>query len=244
LAHGGSHVRPEFSGGFRPVAPTSFSSEVVELSNPAIEELIQQFTKSAFFAQQAGADGVQLHGAHGYLLSAFMSPALNHRKDKWGGSPENRLRIISEIVGEIRKIVSDEFTIGIKMNCNDYANGGVTPEIAALHVRLLSNKIDLFELSGGFEGKWSIRSTVNEKVIGKGVAEKERAELFEKVRKLMNGVKFEESSFRDAARVIRAGNPEAKIAVVGGNRPFGEDVRNEQQTLRITHCKDDHTFFD
>jgi 2,4-dienoyl-CoA reductase-like NADH-dependent reductase (Old Yellow Enzyme family) len=218
LAHGGSHVNPELSGGFPPVAPTSFAKGVVELTNAAIEELIQQFTRSAVLAKSAGADGVQLHAAHGYLFSAFMSPALNRRTDKWGGSPEGRLRIVSETAAEIRRAVSDSFVVAIKMNCSDNTDGGVTPEIAAEHVRLLKPAIDFFELSGGVGGSYAIRSNVNENVLCRGVPQSERAELVRRAHGQFDGTPFEEAYFRSAAKVIRAANADAAIALVGGNR--------------------------
>jgi 2,4-dienoyl-CoA reductase-like NADH-dependent reductase (Old Yellow Enzyme family) len=75
------------------------------MNEEEIQEIIVAFGKAAGRAAEAGADAVQLHGAHGYLISEFLSPFLNRRKDKWGGSDENRFRFVKEVFRETRKIV-------------------------------------------------------------------------------------------------------------------------------------------
>jgi 2,4-dienoyl-CoA reductase-like NADH-dependent reductase (Old Yellow Enzyme family) len=84
--------------------PWSFEKPI-EMKEEQIQEIIEAFAKAAGRAAEAGADGVQLHGAHGYLISEFLSPYINRRKDKWGGSDENRFRFVREIIREIRKIL-------------------------------------------------------------------------------------------------------------------------------------------
>jgi 2,4-dienoyl-CoA reductase-like NADH-dependent reductase (Old Yellow Enzyme family) len=226
LAHGGSAVRAEFSGGFPPVAPTALTPGTVELTNAAIEELIQQYLNSANLARQANADGVQLHGAHGYLLSAFLSPALNRRTDKWGGTPENHVRIVAEIAREIRRTAPPPFAVGIKMNCEDFVSGGITPATAATYVRLLAPDLDFFELSGGAGGGHAIRSNIREEILCRGLSPEEREALLRVARAQAAAGEFVEAFFRPAARIIAAANPQAKIALVGGNRTFSvmEDI--------------------
>jgi len=121
-----------------------------ELTPLEIKDLIKRFGTTAAIAKKAGFDGVQLHGAHGYLISQFLSPHHNRRDDEWGGSPENRRRFVLEIYREIRKHVGTEFPIGIKLNSADFQRGGFTEEESLETVLALADVgIDLIEISGG-----------------------------------------------------------------------------------------------
>jgi hypothetical protein len=95
-----------------------------------IEEVIQGFVASAQNLAEAGFDGVELHGAHGYLITQFLSPSSNHRGDKWGGSTENRARFVEEIIRGIRNRVGAEFVVGLKMEAHEYVEGGIDLEEA------------------------------------------------------------------------------------------------------------------
>jgi len=100
--------------------------------------------------EKAGYDGIELHGAHGYLLAQFLSPTTNRRTDKYGGSLENRMRIIIEIADEIRKRVSSSFIVGIKVNSVEFQDKGFTPDDAkGLCQALEKARFDYVELSGG-----------------------------------------------------------------------------------------------
>jgi 2,4-dienoyl-CoA reductase-like NADH-dependent reductase (Old Yellow Enzyme family) len=115
-----------------------------------INQVIEGFAHSAEFLEKAGYDGIQLHGAHGYLLAQFLSPTTNKRTDKYGGSLENRFRIILEIAEEIRKRVSASFIIGIKINSVEFQDNGFSPEEAKVLCQALENaRFDYVELSGG-----------------------------------------------------------------------------------------------
>lgn len=112
-----------------PVAPSPFVNRISrqkarELSSSEIEEIISDFVKAIFRGRQAGLDGIQLHAAHGYLLSEFLSPYVNKRTDKWGGTTENRCRIIIEILERARKQVGD-YPILIKISAYDFDSGGM-----------------------------------------------------------------------------------------------------------------------
>jgi len=121
-----------------------------ELKNDEIETIIQQFGKSAGLAKQAGFTGVQIHGAHGYLVSQFLSPYTNIREDKWGGNIENRMRFVTEVYKTIRSEVGDDFPVGIKMNSADFQKGGFSEEESLTVMKTLSELgIDLIEISGG-----------------------------------------------------------------------------------------------
>lgn len=115
-----------------------------------IARVIGQFATTAELAEKAGFDGVEIHAAHGYLLSQFLSPLSNRREDQWGGSLENRARIVIEIVRAVRARVSPGFAIGVKLNSADFQKGGFDAEDAAAVVRLLNTEaVDLVEISGG-----------------------------------------------------------------------------------------------
>lgn len=115
-----------------------------------IEQLIQRFARSAALVKQAGFSGVQIHGAHGYLVSQFLSPLTNQRTDQWGGSAENRRRFVLEVYRAIRAAVGAEFAVGIKLNSADFQRGGFTEEESLEVIRALQAEgIDLIELSGG-----------------------------------------------------------------------------------------------
>ncbi|KAM0750961.1 FMN-linked oxidoreductase [Meredithblackwellia eburnea MCA 4105] len=116
-----------------------------------IEDLIDRFAFAAKVLYDAGADGIQLHSAHGYLLSQFLSPRVNKRTDRYGGSYKNRSRLLFEIIAAIRSRVPDKkFILSIKINSADFADGGFSPEDSKETVlRLEKAGLDLIELSGG-----------------------------------------------------------------------------------------------
>lgn len=120
------------------------------LSEGEIERLIQRYVVSAVLAERAGFTGVQIHAAHGYLLSQFLSPLSNRRTDQWGGSLENRARILLRTVVAVRAQVAPQFCVAVKLNSADFQRGGFAAEDAAAVVRLLNGQgVDLVELSGG-----------------------------------------------------------------------------------------------
>jgi len=115
-----------------------------------IAELIERFASSAKMAEQAGFNGVQIHAAHGYLLSQFLSPLTNQRTDQWGGSLENRARLLCEVIRAVRAQVSAEFAVAVKINSADFQRGGFDDADALATLKLLNElAIDLLELSGG-----------------------------------------------------------------------------------------------
>lgn len=121
-----------------------------ELTESEILDIIQRFGRSAALAQKAGFTGVQIHGAHGYLVSQFLSPHHNQRTDQWGGSLENRMRFVIEVYSEIRRQVGAEFPVSIKLNSADFQRGGFTEEESMqVAEKLASLGLDLLEISGG-----------------------------------------------------------------------------------------------
>lgn len=120
------------------------------LTTSEVEELVQKFVTSAKVAKEAGFSGVQIHAAHGYLISQFLSPHDNRRTDKYGGSLENRMRFLKEIYLGMREELGKDFTIGIKINSNDFKEDGLTEEDSLKTIIELANLgLDFVEISGG-----------------------------------------------------------------------------------------------
>lgn len=121
-----------------------------ELTEEEILDIIERFAFTAKVAKEAGFSGVQIHGAHGYLVSQFLSPKHNQRSDRWGGSFENRIRFPLQVYKRIREEVGPEFPVGIKLNSADFQKGGFTNEESMEVIKILGEQgIDLFEISGG-----------------------------------------------------------------------------------------------
>lgn len=141
----------------RPMAPSEVQLKKIGLfgkpramSEGDIEKVIMGFVKTAKLVKKAGFTGVQVHSAHGYLLSQFLSPATNQRTDQWGGNIENRSRLLLTIIREIRKVLGPEFPLSVKLNSSDFQKGGLTEEESQEVVKMLDKeKIDLLEISGG-----------------------------------------------------------------------------------------------
>ncbi len=115
-----------------------------------IRELIQRFAITASKAVEAGFNGIQIHAAHGYLLSQFLSPLSNQRKDQWGGSLENRARLLYDIVKAVQAAVPKDTAISVKLNSADFQRGGFDTDDALQVVKKLGElQVDLVELSGG-----------------------------------------------------------------------------------------------
>ncbi|CAI8204304.1 MAG: NADH oxidase [Cryomorphaceae bacterium] len=122
----------------------------IALNESQILAIIEAFGNTAIILKDAGFSGVQIHGAHGYLVSQFLSPYSNIRSDKWGGSLVNRARFVIEVYRKIRARVGKSFPIGIKLNSADFQKGGFSEEESMEVVKILSKEgIDLIEISGG-----------------------------------------------------------------------------------------------
>jgi len=120
------------------------------LRDVEIERIVERFATSASLARRAGFTGVQIHGAHGFLVSQFLSPRHNRRTDRWGGSAENRRRFAIEVYRAIRAAVGDRFPVCIKLNSADFQRDGFTEaESLAVGDSLATAGIDLVEISGG-----------------------------------------------------------------------------------------------
>jgi len=148
LGHGGRETRPTCNPGVQIVAPSPVPLEVPgmipgaipkEITLEEIEEVQDAFANAARRAKMAGLDGVEVHGAHGYLIGEFISPKTNLRKDKYGGSLENRARFALEIIKKIRTMVGNDFMVGFRMSAVEFVPDGLTLEEAAKYTRLVAD---------------------------------------------------------------------------------------------------------
>ena len=153
IAHGGIQTTTGVTG-MDVVAPSDFQSKVYknharELTEAEIREIIDSFAKAVKRSKEAGFDGVQFHCAHGYLLSEFLSPYTNQRKDKWGGTTENRFRIMAEIIEEARNLVG-EYPIMVKLTTHEGHKNGIDLNEGIKLSELFQKKgIDALEVSCG-----------------------------------------------------------------------------------------------
>ena len=166
ILHGGFRCQEKVSG-FQPIGPSAMfyeetGQQVRELSSDEIYELVESYVQAARRLIEAGFDAVQLHGAHGWLLSAFLSPVMNKRQDEWGGSWEARSRFVRLIYEGIRKLAGPEYPIMIKFGFKDYhADGKSLSEGIETTLMLESLGMDAIELSEGIEPKWGHHIRVN-----------------------------------------------------------------------------------
>jgi len=153
LSHGGPQANPQANDS--PILVPSALENMdlgkahIELTVEMIHELEEAFAQAARRAWQAGFDGVELHAAHGYLLSSFLSPHKNKRSDSYGGSAENKTKIIVEIIDRIRGLTPPGFIIGVRMNAFDGVDGGVTVNDACQTARILQDSVDYLSISAG-----------------------------------------------------------------------------------------------
>lgn len=125
-------------------------AEARAMTGDEIRGMIRRFAETALAARSSGFDGVEIHAAHGYLLAQFLSPLTNRRDDEWGGSLENRARLLLEIVRAVRDRVGDDFVLGVKLNSADFQTGGFDVADATRVVEWLGkHAVDFVEVSGG-----------------------------------------------------------------------------------------------
>ncbi len=153
LAHAGYHANGKLSG-LTPVAPSAVEGMAKApreaLTAEDLQVIVTAFAEAARRAKQAGFDGVQIHAAHGYLLSQFLSPIYNQRTDAYGGDIQNRSKPLMLVLKAIRESVGSDFPILIKMNCGDFIENGLVLEDAIQLGKMLAKEgIDAIELSGG-----------------------------------------------------------------------------------------------
>ena len=187
--------------GGRPVAPSPVplampgATTPRELQPTEIEEIIDRFATAAAVCEEAGFDGIELHAAHGYLITQFLSPLTNLRTDAWGGTPERRMRFLIEIVRRVRGRVRPGFAVAVKLNSADFQRGGFSEDDSrAVVAALAAEAVDLIEVSGG-----------NYEAPAMGGSE-------------ASSTREREAYFLDYARSVRQAAGGVPIAVTGGFR--------------------------
>ncbi|MBT7085815.1 MAG: NADH:flavin oxidoreductase [Desulfobacterales bacterium] len=154
LNHGGRVMNPDLAGG-KLVGPSAVPSPATgntphELSAEEVQDIIDNFVQAAVNAKNAGAEMVEFHGAHCFLLNQFLSPLANQRKDQYGGSTENRARIVKEILRKAREKVGDKFIIGLRMSVEECVDGGLTVDESSKMVKMfVDESLDIIHVSAG-----------------------------------------------------------------------------------------------
>jgi 2,4-dienoyl-CoA reductase-like NADH-dependent reductase (Old Yellow Enzyme family) len=193
-----------------PVSPSAVKLEgMMGLAAPPralevgeIHDIIRRFAHVSRTAKETGFTGVQIHSAHGYLSSQFLSPRVNQRTDEWGGSLENRARFLLEVYRAVREAVGAEFPVAVKLNSADFQKGGFSKEESAQVAAWLAELgLDLLEISGGTYEQMALFGD-------KGDAEEAKAE----------STKRREAYFLEYARDIRAALEGTPLMVTGGFR--------------------------
>lgn len=183
------------------------------LESAEIDGIIERYAQTAARAQEAGFSGVQIHAAHGYLISQFLSPVTNRRSDDWGGPLEARARFLLSVVRATRRAVGDDFPVAVKMNSADFQRGGFAPEDSRRVAGWLHDeRVDLLEISGGtyeqprLVGRVGNEATRDDPDAGNAHAEKKAA-----------GTRRREAYFLDYTKALRAA-VRIPLAVTGGFR--------------------------
>ncbi|WP_321328068.1 NAD(P)/FAD-dependent oxidoreductase [uncultured Ilyobacter sp.] len=151
INHGGRQANPEAAGG-QPVAPSNVGyagNEPHVLTKSEIIEIEDAFAAAAERAKLAGFDGVEIHGAHGYLILSFLSPFTNKREDEYGGSVEKRRTFPTNIINKIRKRVGEDFIVGYRISGAEFVEDGLTIEDTSAFVKSVQDKIDYIHVSAG-----------------------------------------------------------------------------------------------
>ena len=176
LNHGGRQIKPGGLSGRRAVAPSAspnllYFSWARRMSEEEIWQAIQDFGTAAARARAAGFDAVEIHAAHGYLISSFLSPLTNRRRDDWGGSSDRRFCFLAEVYRAVRAKVGEDFPVLCKLNADDFVVVGLRPEQSfAIARRLADMGLDALEISGGIAetATWMARGGFPADITGRG----------------------------------------------------------------------------
>ncbi len=228
LSHAGGQTTRDVIGQV-PLGPSSSGRDPVHLVKPKemdegeIHTAIRAFTEAAARAVEAGADGIRLHAAHGYLINQFLSPFFNLRKDSWGGSEENRFRFLDTIIGEARKVTPTGMPILVKLNTHDHTpKPGILPELAKSYAQRLARMgVAGIELSSG-TASYSFMEMCRGQVPVKELAEGQpfllRLPARITLNRLVGKFDLEEGYHIEAAKQIRPVLGATRLLLVGGLR--------------------------
>lgn len=173
-----------------------------------IDAVVADWVRGAVVAREAGFAGCQLHGAHGFLLSQFLSPHTNRRSDDYGGTPEKRLALLKRLVQEIRKVCPPPYCLSVKLNSADYmAAGGLSTDEGLQQVRWLieCGMVDFVEISGG-----------NAENSTSKLHNSFAAKTLDKAPKMSESTRVREAYFTEFAERVQALNSKVPIQLSGG----------------------------
>lgn len=191
----------------------------VSASDADFKAVIAKFARSAVLAQSAGFDGVEIHAAHGYLLSSALSPRINTRHDQWGGSLENRARLVISVVRAVRAAVSPDFIVAVKLNSSDFQKGGFDHhDSVKVAVMLEAEGVDFMEISGGtFETPTAYQHTSRSQ--STAAREGYFLDYAEAMKSALNIPLMVTGGFR-SADVMNTAIAANKTDLIGAGRPF------------------------
>jgi 2,4-dienoyl-CoA reductase-like NADH-dependent reductase (Old Yellow Enzyme family) len=245
INHGGRQCDPKVIGA-NPISPSAVRDKFTRvkptpMSETDIEETIAAFGDAARRVKDAGYDGVQIHGAHGYLVNQFLSGYTNRRTDQWGGPLENRMRFLIEVYQAMRSAVGPDFPLLIKINTDDFVKGGVTlDECVETCKKLDELGIDAIEVSGGIleRGLIYVKGDVPMDLVTKGrnIVERGVVRLMEK--SMRADAAFEDAYFLSNADAVKQA-VKAPIITVGGmrKRSIMEEAIRSGKTDFVSICR-------
>jgi len=224
LNHGGRQADPKLIGQ-KPIGPSPVRDKLSfvkprEMTEKEIEQTINDFGEGGRRVREAGFDGVQIHAAHGYLVNQFLSGYTNRRKDKWGGSLEDRMRFLIEVYQAIRSRVGPDYPILVKINAIDFVKGGVTPEECVIACKKLEELgIAAIEVSGGIAEKGLVimKGDIPTDLLLKNRNIVERIMLRMVEGSMKKAASFEEAYFLPHAAGVKR-NVKVPVLAVGGMR--------------------------
>jgi 2,4-dienoyl-CoA reductase-like NADH-dependent reductase (Old Yellow Enzyme family) len=215
VAHGGANLGLLGRAGRVALAPSRIEGHPQshrEATSDEIQQIVHDFAAAAARGREAGFDAVQLHGAHGYLLSQFLSPRTNHRTDEWGGSPERRRRFLVEVVRAVRHAVGEGYPVWMKMGLRDYSDDGLELDEGLQALRaLIADGLSAVEVSSGFGARSARTARPGDE---------------------------EDPYFREEGAAAK-GAVDVPVMLVGGIRSLGmaEDILNSWHADMISICR-------
>ncbi len=216
--------------------PSKVYAKPLPLTEDQILDLIERYGDAALMAKNSGMKGAQIHGAHGYLVSQFLSGLTNLRTDKWGGSLENRARFVLEIYKNMRKKCGAAFPLGIKINSADFQRGAFTEEESMEVIQMLDEAgMDLIEVSGGTYERAAMVGAVQKESTKK--REAYFIEFIEKVRAKVKSPLMLTGGFRTSETMSKAIDS-GELDFVGLGRPFCvfPNIANDILNGTMTDC--------
>ena len=245
INHGGRQCDPKVIGS-NPIGPSGVRDKLTRvkptpMSEAEIEQTIAAFGDAARRVKEAGYDGVQIHGAHGYLINQFLSGYTNRRTDKWGGPLENRMRFLIAIYQAMRSAVGPDFPVLIKINTEDFVKGGVTlDECVETCKKLDELGIDAIEISGGIleKGLIYVKGDVPMDLVMKGRNFVERVIVRLMEKSMRADAAFKDAYFLPNADAVKKA-VKAPIITVGGmrKRSVMEEAIRAGKTDFVSICR-------